>query len=79
MAHQMLTVSDVAERLRVSRDIVVTHIRAGRLRASNVGTSMIRMWWRVSEEDLEKFLSVRRLTPPVPRGRKRWPKVTQYV
>jgi len=47
----LLTVAEVARRLRVHEITVRRHIKAGTLRAVRVGRSI-----RVQEEDLERFL-----------------------
>lgn len=55
----MLTIRDVAERLNVSQEVVLTHVRAGRLKAANVGLGSARPRWRISEDDLDAFLASR--------------------
>ena len=52
MLHLMLTVPEVAERLGRSPETVRRWIRAGKLRASKVGTQHV-----VSEEDLEAWVT----------------------
>ncbi len=51
MTEQMLTIQQVMERLQVSDETVYRYIRSGKLKAMRVGGL-----WRVSPEDLEKFL-----------------------
>lgn len=59
----LLTVADVAARLVVNDEIVLTHIRAGRLRAINVGLGTQRPRWRISPEALDEFIAARTATP----------------
>jgi excisionase family DNA binding protein len=69
-----LTVSEVAARLRVSRDTVERWIHTGQLLAVNVGTDPIlahrRARWRVNPKSLEGFLNTRFSRPPLPARRK---------
>ena len=64
-ADELLTVAEVAERLRVHPITVRRHIKAGRLRAVRFGRSV-----RVRASDLESYLLSR--AAPVIRPR-RWP------
>ena len=48
---KLLTIKEVAKYLRVSERSVNRYIKAGRLRASRIGQ------WRISQKDLENFLS----------------------
>jgi excisionase family DNA binding protein len=61
----LLTINDVAERLSISYDAVLTHIRAGRLKAANVGQGWSRPRWRIEESDLAAFLATRSNPAPV--------------
>lgn len=47
----LLTVEDVAERLRVSKKTVYGWLRSGELRSIRLGGL-----WRISEEDLAQFI-----------------------
>lgn len=48
---KLLTIKEVAKYLRVSERSVNRYIEAGRLKASKIGQ------WRISQKDLEGFLS----------------------
>lgn len=50
-AQELLTVSEVAVRLRVSNRSVLRYIKAKRLRAVKIGQ------WRIKETDLDRFLA----------------------
>lgn len=50
-AMMLLTVEDVAERLRVSKKTVYGWLRSGELRSIRLGGL-----WRISEEDLAQFI-----------------------
>lgn len=52
-APQLLTVSDVAERLRISAKTVRRQVDQGELRVHRIGRQL-----RVSEQDLEAFIKV---------------------
>lgn len=54
MEQKLLTVSEVAKRLRLTTASVTGYLRAGELR----GAKMARVW-RVEEEDLRIFLEGR--------------------
>lgn len=49
-AKKLLTVSEVAVRLRVSNRSVMRYIKSKRLRAVKIGQ------WRIKEGDLDRFL-----------------------
>jgi len=68
---RLLTVADAAERLGIAVAVVLAHIRAGRLRASNVGLGSVRPRWRIRGEDLEEFLAARQVARPVAPTRRR--------
>ena len=80
------TPQSIAAHLGLSKvDVVLAWIRRGELRAMNVGNRPDgRPTWRISGEDLERFLASRQATPtPAPttkRPRRRKPaaKVTRY-
>jgi excisionase family DNA binding protein len=67
----MHTVSSLAGLLRISEEQVLAHIRAGRLRAVNVGGGTVKPRWRISEDQLNEFLASRTATPPAPRPARR--------
>ena len=76
---RLLSVADTAARLRISDDAVLAHIRAGRLRAANVGLGPRRPRWRITEEALETYLAAATVTPaPARRRRRRDAAVTEY-
>jgi excisionase family DNA binding protein len=54
---RLLTVADIAERLRLNPETVRRWLRDGRLRGIRLGER--RAGWRVSERDLAAFLSTR--------------------
>jgi excisionase family DNA binding protein len=51
MKEKLLTLREVAERLRVSERSVFRYIHAGKLKASKIG------YWRINEKDLKEFLN----------------------
>lgn len=53
MSNELLTVSDVAERLTVDRRYVLNEIRRKNLRASKLGG---KAGWRVTEADLQTYI-----------------------
>lgn len=55
---QLLTVEEIAERLRVHSETVRQWLRDGRLKGFRPGGK--RAGWRVTEADLEGFLDERR-------------------
>ena len=50
---KLLTVSEVADRLKVERRTVIRWIRENRLRGFKLGQGR---FWRVRERDLKKFI-----------------------
>ncbi len=51
---RLLSVGDVADRLKVTEDTVRRWLREGRLQAYRLGGG--RSGWRISEADLRRFL-----------------------
>jgi hypothetical protein len=68
-----LSPAAVGDRLGVKTDIVLAWIAAGQLSAVNVASpDSTRPRWKISPEDLDRFLATRRNGPaPVPRPRRR--------
>lgn len=56
-----LTVNEVAELLHVCRQTVARWIREGKLPASDLAPGEIRAMWRISREDLYRFVEQRKL------------------
>jgi excisionase family DNA binding protein len=65
---QLLTVPEVAQRLRASEWTVREWLRLGRLKGSRPGGT--RLGWRIPEPELERFIAagspVDRVMPPDP-------------
>lgn len=55
----LFTVSEIAQQLGVSNDVVRGHIASGRLVAINVGLGSQRPRWRITPEALDQFLNGR--------------------
>jgi len=68
-----LSVRDVCERYGVSEHTVLSWIRAGELRAVNVGRRALakKPRWRITQEALEEFEQARTPAPLPPRGHPR--------
>ena len=66
-----LTIQDIADLLRVSRDTVERWIHTGQLRAVDVSSDKARSGrrtsWRISTNSLERFLEARANRPYHPR------------
>jgi excisionase family DNA binding protein len=77
---ELLNIPLAARRLGIGEDAVLAHIRAGRLRAVNVGAGPVRPRWRITEEALEQFVASRTSapTPPAKRTRAKQPEVIQF-
>ena len=76
----LLTVADVAKRLVVVHDeVVLAHIRGGRLRAINVGLGSRRPRWRIAQEALEEFLGARTTSPVQPAKPRRTRRPSQVI
>ncbi|MFA5445775.1 MAG: helix-turn-helix domain-containing protein [Bacteroidales bacterium] len=48
----LYTPSEVAEKLRVNREVIYKWLQAGKLKGRKIGNL-----WRVSESDLDEFLN----------------------
>jgi excisionase family DNA binding protein len=59
-----LTVADAADRLNISEDAVLAHIRSHRLLAVNVGLGERRPRWRITDEAISQFLEARTAQKP---------------
>jgi excisionase family DNA binding protein len=68
---QLLTVPQTAELLGVGGNQVLALIRAGKLRASNVGLGASKPRWRIDPEDVGRFLAARQAPAPVATRRPR--------
>jgi excisionase family DNA binding protein len=55
MSAVLLTVAEVAERLKTSEAFVYRQLRAKKLRGSNLGGKS----WRISEDDLQRYIDAR--------------------
>ena len=69
--YHFLTPPEIASILRVKPDKVLDWIRQGKLKAVNVGNGPRRPRYRVSKENLDAFLKLREVPPPVPVQRRR--------
>ena len=75
----LLTVAEVAKRLSVQDEVVLAHIRSGRLRAINVGLGSRRPRWRIAQEALEEFLGARTTSPVQPAKPRRTRRPSQVI
>jgi excisionase family DNA binding protein len=66
----MLTPPTIAKQLAVKPEKVVAWIRAGKLRAVDLGDGKLRPRFRVPEEALADFLAGRAVQPPTRPGRR---------
>ena len=83
---QWLTIQEVADRLRVSRDTVERWIHAGYLRAVDVtagnGQVQHRSSWRISAASVAQFLERRANRPLLPgrsRPRRKRPGIIEFI
>src|SRR6185312_4386371 len=60
---KLYSVAQVAEALSIDAEAVIRHVRAGRLRAVNVGLGTQRPRYRISTEALDEFLDARQVRP----------------
>ena len=67
------TPQDVAKALKVDVEIILNHIRSGKLEAANVGLGIIRPRWRITAESLDAFLAARRSGGPRSTRRRKSP------
>lgn len=56
MVDELLTVDEIAERLKVHPETVRGWLRSGRLRGVRLGGT--KLGWRVAESELRRFLAV---------------------
>ena len=61
---RLLTVEEVAQRLRLSEEVVRRKLRSGELRGVRLGER--RAGWRITEGDLRRFLEARRTAQHLP-------------
>jgi hypothetical protein len=75
-----LSPPQIAEQYGVDPNKVIGWIRAGELRAVNVGNGASRPRYRISPADLALFEAARAVQPPTPRIRRRRidPNVIQF-
>ncbi len=59
---QLLTVPEVAQRIRVSPELVRRWLRDGRLRGVRLGGT--RLGWRIADNEVERFLHAAGLSVP---------------
>ena len=69
---QWLTIQEVADLLRISRDTVERWIHTSELRAVDISTEQrtSRSAWRIASESLDEFLQTRANRPSLPRRAK---------
>jgi hypothetical protein len=81
MSEKFLSPPQVARLLRVAPDHVLTLIRSGRLKASNLSLGGDRPRWKVNPADLQSFLDgASNQVPPKPDRRRSIPKpLKQYI
>ena len=85
LAKGWLTIQEVADLLKVSRDTVERWINAGCLRAVDVSarnSSPRRRTWRVSSASLDRFLETRVNVAPMPERtthRRKKPDVIEFI
>jgi excisionase family DNA binding protein len=82
MTDRTLTIRDLCERYGVNEHTVLSWIRAGELRALNVGRrpGSKKPRWRVTPEALTSFEPLRTNNPPPPgtRRRRRQPELIEF-
>ncbi len=78
---RLLTVADVAAKLRLGEAQVLALINGDKLQAVNVGLGDFRPRWRITPEALDAFLAARASVPRQAsqrRKRRRLENVTEY-
>ena len=80
MIDKPLTPPEIAKRLGIKADKVLTWIRSGELRAFNVATKQSgRPLWRIRLADLESWIATRTNRKPQPRFKpRRLPPIKLY-
>ena len=71
MGEKFLSVREIAERLAVRPHVVLAHIASGSLPATDVSTTRTRPHWRISVDDLDRFMEQRTRRPAPSRQRRR--------
>ena len=66
----MLTVAGAAERVTTSPDHVLNLIRAGKIKAVNVGRGLKRPRWRIAPEALKQLTASHETSTPMARTRR---------
>lgn len=79
-APRWLCTREIAQQLVVKPERVIAWIRAGQLRAVNVGDGLVKPRFRIAPADLENFLAARAVQPPARPARRRRadPAVLEY-
>ena len=70
-APRWLRAREIAQQLAVKPERVIAWIRAGQLRAVNVGDGLVKPRFRIAPADLEDFLAARTVQPPARPARRR--------
>jgi excisionase family DNA binding protein len=76
-----LTASEAATELRISRSKVLSWLRSGKLRGSDVSRTpgIGKARWRISRSDLDDFLAGRQPKPTITTRRQRAKKPSGWV
>lgn len=57
LKHELLTIKETADFLKVSKQTIRRRIEKGQLKAINANGSLLRPLWRIKKEDLLKISS----------------------